>query len=183
MWALAFVGLSPGGVAFAHKLAVKRTLLIEPEGGRGLHVLLALHVPGGRPRRGLSLLFDTNHDGRISGLESDALRSTLTRRALDGLVLCSGTGTVAFGGLAVKDRIQEGDGPIDLVIHGVAELPAGPDRHALSLTTALAGDPLDVVVLPGTRPVVEASSGRLERGQLKIALRPGDFVSWREFSR
>jgi hypothetical protein len=167
------VGLLEGS-AFAHKLEIKRTLVLEPSGEHDLQILIALRVPSGAPRKTLSVLADQNHDGRVDDREEKAMRRLLAIRALDGIRLLAGTSSVAIDNMETKLKVDGGEGPVDLAVHGVAHLPAQPGDVALTVATAVVGDPLDLVVLPGNRPVMGSDRGQARDGGLKVTLGQGD---------
>jgi hypothetical protein len=152
--------------ADAHKLRVTRTVMAEAWDGGVLHLVVALKVPSGKPRQGLSLI------------RRDQLEPVLSARALDGLVLLAGTATVALESLEFKLRLEpDAAKPVELMIHGTTRIPAGVVD--LALRTGSAGDPLTLRVLPGRRAVEWASRGRVKSGGFAAELGPADEVRWR----
>lgn len=173
---LAVVMAGVAGDAHAHKTGVRRLVMVEPSGPQVLQVIVALRVPAGRARKAIELLADHDRDGRLAPKERAEVESVLVSRALDGLVLHAGTSTLTLARTSAK--LKTDDGPLELMILGVATLP---DASAveLALSTGAVGDPVDLVVLAGTRPVTSASRGTPGAGGLKATLGVGDRVSWK----
>jgi hypothetical protein len=172
--ALALVLIAPSA-ALAHKTSVHRSLMLEVS-DRELHVIVALRIPSGNARRALELTLDVDRDGRLTGAELRRLESVLLARALDGLALYVDGSTKAVGRPEVKTKTDPRDGPIELMVHGVVEVPAG--RTALAVTTGGSGDPLELMVLPGTRAPQEPSRGTSIAGGFRASLGRGDRVDW-----
>jgi hypothetical protein len=141
----------------AHQGQVTRTLMLEPAGDE-LHVVVHVSVTGEARKRSLMIL------------DAEARRALLIQRALDGVRLLAGTATVAVTNVEVKTK-QEG--PIELMLHGTARIRGGD----VSVVTATDADPIDLVVLPGNRPVVRATRGA-KSGGLKTRMGAGDRVEW-----
>ncbi|MCK6549810.1 hypothetical protein L6R52_28495 [Myxococcota bacterium] len=178
-WLLAVALAAPfaaGGEAFAHKTGVKRLVMVEPSGPRELQVIVALRVPAGRARKAIELLADVNRDGQLQPNERAEVESVLVARALDGLVLHAGTSTLTLARTSAK--LKTATGPLELMILGVATLPSASTTD-LALTTGTVGDPVDLVVLAGTRPVTSATRGAPTDGALKATLGLGDRVAWK----
>jgi hypothetical protein len=163
--ATAFV---PSWPAAAHKLPVQRALYLEPAGDT-LHVASAITVPGGAARAALTALAKGESE----------LKGILIRRALDGVRLASGTSTLTLSGVESKLRAPDSPAePLELMLHGTAPLPRDAARVVLRVSTEPFGDPLLLVVLPGTRPVEQTSRGRLKGGGFKAELTVADEVRW-----
>lgn len=174
--ALAVVALSSiGSTALAHRGVVRRAVMLERSGARELHVIVALKIPSGDKRRALDVVFDADHDGRYDAAERTALRRLLTGRALDGLSVATGTSALALEGVETSERIDGADGPIEVMVHGLIVHPfQGGTR--ITVRTGTLGDPVDLVVLPGSQPVASASRGTPQKGGLKTELGLGDKV-------
>jgi hypothetical protein len=168
--ALPLILMLASGPAYAHKLVIKRTLMLEPSGAHDLQILVMLEVPSGPPRKALAELADANHDGSIDAGEERHMRQLLAVRALDGIRIVAGTSTLAIDNVETKLKIGRSDAPVVLAVHGVAALPG----LTLSITTALEGDPLDLEVLPGNRPVSWTERGTIKGGGFKASLGLGD---------
>jgi hypothetical protein len=141
----------------AHQGQLTRTLMIEPAGDV-LHVVVHVSVTGEERKRALMML-----DPKVR-------ESSLARRALDGVRLFAGTASIALDGAEVKTKVG---GAIEVMIHGTARAAGGE----LSVETAEDADPIDLVVLPGNRPVVRATRGA-KSGGLKAKLGAGDRIRW-----
>jgi hypothetical protein len=137
----------------AHQGEFNRTLMLEPAGD-ALHVVVHVSITG-EAKRSLSMLTPKKRE------------SVLLQRALDGVRLFAGSSTVAIEGVEVKAKDAE------LMIHGTARVPGGE----VAVETAANADPIDLVVLPGNRPVVKASRGA-KSGGLSAKMGPGDRVRW-----
>jgi hypothetical protein len=142
---------------FAHQGQFTRTLMIEPADGV-LHVIVHVKVTGEERQRMLSML------------KQKALESVLVQRALDGVRLYAGTSSVAIEGAEIKSKAGP---PIELMIHGTAR----PKNAELAVETAADADSIDLVVLPGDRPVLRATRGA-KTGGLKARLGSGDRIEW-----
>lgn len=153
----------------AHQGKVTRTLMVEPSGDR-LHVVVHVKVSGTDRRRVMFGILDGNRDGRLDGRERKRFEAMMLERGLEGLRLYAGTATVALEGVQVKSKVEES---FEVMVHGTA--PAG-DRVAVE--TSPTAEPLDLVVLPGTRPPVSPSRGRVRGGTLKVRVGSGDKVAW-----
>lgn len=152
---------------------MRRAVFLESAGARELHVLVGLRVPEGDARRSLEVLADRDLDGALSGPELRRVEQVLATRALDGLVLRAGTSTLALSGVEVKLK-REPRGPVEVMLHAVASLPPAPVR--LVVSTGPGGDPVDLVVVPGSRPIRAATSGDRSGGGLKVTLLRNDRV-------
>jgi hypothetical protein len=141
----------------AHQGQLTRTLMLEPAGDV-LHVIVHLKVTGRERQEALRML------------EKKNLESVLAQRALAGVRLISGTSSIAVEGIEIKSKLAE---PIELMIHGTARL----FRTELGVETAANADPIDLVVLPGDRPVLRATRGA-KSGGLKAKMGAGDRVEW-----
>lgn len=142
-------------VLIAHQGQFARTLMLEPAGGV-VHVVVHLSVSGEERKRALSIL------------DRKRLESLLAQRALDGVRLMSGTSSVSVDAVQIKTALEGG---MALMIHGTARV-SGPD---LAVVTAANADPIDLVVLPGDRPVVRATRGA-RAGGLKAKMGPSDRI-------
>jgi hypothetical protein len=162
--------------AYAHKTRVTRMLMIEPADGGELQVIIALKVPSGDARRALEVYVDVDRDGRLGEGEMRELEAMLISRALDGIAIHTETSTLTLGGLEVKTKADPRDGPLEVMVHAVAVLPN--KERSLAVTTSSLGDPLDLVVLPGVRPVVHTMRGRAAKGGFTASLGRGDRVGW-----
>lgn len=166
--------------AQAHRSQVQRTLSLEPSEGGLLQLLASVRVPGGMRRQVLIALVDRDHDGQLAEQERRELEQHLVARAFEGLQLFAGSSTaaVAVQGLAAKLRVPDDPkAPIELLAHGTVALPA--QVRVLRLTTARGGDPLSLIVLPGTRAVAETSRGKIRIGGFSASLGPKDEVRWK----
>jgi hypothetical protein len=161
--------------ADAHKMSVRRALFLETAGARELHIVVAIRIPSGEARRAFDVIADSNHDGRYSEEERAQVRSILASRMLDGLLIRTATSALELAGIEIKEKIEPGEGPVEVMLHATAVL-FGPE---LSVTTTNVGDPLDLVVLRGSRPVVETSRGKVENGSVKTEMGLGDRVRLR----
>jgi hypothetical protein len=164
---LAAAILAAASPAHAHKIRVQRVLHLEPAGAE-LHLLVHLKVPSGEAARAVWLL--------ARGDRAEIERA-LVARALDGVVLAVGGATVAIARPEVKLRADRPGEPIELMLHGT--VPLGSPRLALEQRTT--ADPLEVLLLPGTRPVCAATRGRWkpkERVHALTLLGPNDRVAW-----
>jgi hypothetical protein len=170
---VALAQLVAPSIASAHKRAVRRALFLETAGKNELHVVLAIRIPGGERRRAFDLYADANHDGRYSEEERAQVRSMLAARALDGLSIRSATAAIALAGLEIKDKIEAEEGTIEVMLHATATFRG----TELSVSTSNIGDPLDLLVLRGSRPVLKATRGKVENGGVKTALGLGDRVT------
>jgi hypothetical protein len=161
--------------AFAHKRAVRRALMLETAGANTLHVIVAIRIPSGERRRAFDLLADADHDGAYSDQERRAVKKMLAARAIDGLALRTSTAALSLRDVEVKEKIEAGEGPIEVMLHATAPL-AGSE---LAITTSNVGDPLDLLVLSGSRPLVSSSRGKVENGGVKAEMGTGDRVTLR----
>jgi hypothetical protein len=141
-------------VLIAHQGAVKRSLLLEPNGAE-LHVVVHVKATGDDRRR------------TLEALPPKQRQAFLVERGLDGLLLRVGTGTVALERVEVKT-----DGA-EVMLHGVVPLSSAE----LRIETTGRAEPMDVVVLPGTHRVGRASRGLRKNGGLAVSMGPGDGVS------
>lgn len=173
---IACLAIAPN--AHAHKRSVRRALFLETAESRDLHVVVAIRIPSGQARIAFNLLADGDRDGRYSESERLHVREILSARALDGLTIHTGTTALALGGMEVKEKIEPGDGPVEVMVHAKASIPAAPGTE-LRVTTSGIGDPLDLMVLSGSRPVVETSRGKIEGGGFKVELGQRDQVRFR----
>lgn len=150
---------------FAHQGEFARTLMLEPA-GEVLHVVVHAKVTGEDRRRSLGLLDATTR------------RSLLVERALEGVRLFAGTTSVSVENVEVKTELE---GRLEVMVHGTARIGAGvragQTAGDVSVETAVNADPIDLVVLPGNRPVVRASRGA-KSGGLRTRMGPGDRVRW-----
>lgn len=160
-------------------MPVRRTLFLEPSGKREIQIAVRIRVPGGDPRRALNLLADQDHDGKLDPAEIERVRAMLAARALDGVKLFAGTATITVARLESKAEVEGTEGPIEVMLHGVGALPEAPRPLRLSVTTRAGGEEIHLVLLRGTRPVIDASRGEVVRGALQTTLGLGDRVSWR----
>lgn len=167
--------LAAPAVAEGHAGKVERTLLLEPA-GEELQVLLHLEIRGRDRRQAMFLLADADRDGRLSPAEEGELERVLAGRALDGVRLWLGEAALVLEGVRAKVRFEE-DGPAALALHGRAVLPPGATRLAVS--TEPSGEPLKLMILPGTRPPQGLTRGRRRGPGVEVALGPGDRVAWR----
>jgi len=159
--------------ALAHDSRVTRSIAIEPAGDH-LQILISLRVPSGKQKIAAIVSAQLTHDGKLDPAERQALEAQLARRAIVGLALTVGSATVALAGAELKLRVpDEDDRPIDLVILGRA--PLGSGRLALA---NVAGDPVDLRVLAGSRPVSTTSRGKVVHGGLTTVLGVPDRVAW-----
>ena len=164
--------------ARAHKLRTVRSLMVEPWDDGHLHVIARLRVPGGHHRRAMYALADTNVDGKLSTDEHEQLKRVLAARALSGIELRVESSTTAIRRVATKLQVDESaSGAIEIMVHGTVAFGARDDRF--SVHTAPGSDPLRLEVLPGKRPVVTSSRGRLRAGGFAADLSKTDTVSWR----
>lgn len=159
--------------AHAHKRSVRRAVMLETKGDRELQIIVAIRIPSGERRRAFDLLADANHDGVYSANERAAVRELLAARALDGLAIRTATAALPWSGIRVKEKVGESDGPIEVMLHATAVFAGG----ALAVTTSNIGDPVDLLVLRGSRAVVSTSRGRVENGGVKAELGLGDRVT------
>jgi hypothetical protein len=166
------------GIAEAHKRSVRRALFLETANTRDLHVIAAIRIPSGDARVAFNLLADTDRDGKYSDKERARVRSMLAGRALDGIRIFTGTTAVSLGAIEAKEKIEPGDGVVEVMIHAKTSIPEKVGAE-LSVTTTSIGDPLDLMVLPGSRPVESSSRGRIEGGGFKAELGQSDRVSFR----
>ena len=173
-WAILLATAAP---ALAHRSFVKRAILIEPAAGARLEVVFTITVPGGKARGALVLLADRDRDGKLTPGEETNLRAQLTTRALDGVRLQVGSATVALADVSTKLRVDpDPSGPLVLMLHGVAPLPPSVER--VQISTADSGDPAELRVLAGARPVATTSRGKLVSGGFATTLAPSDAVWW-----
>ncbi len=149
--------LALGALLAAHQGQFTRTLMIEPA-GEIAHVILHVQVTGEERKRSLLLM------------ERKQVEAVLAQRALDGVRLLTGTATIAMEGVELKTRL---DGVVEMMIHGTFRL-RGPE---LAVETAADADPIDLVVLPGDRPVGRATRGATGGG-LKAKMGAGDRIRW-----
>jgi hypothetical protein len=174
---LVLVAMAPAPVALAHKKKVARSIKLEPTRD-ALYVWVALEVPAGRGKDTLVALADTRHDGTLDAAEHKQLERTLAVRALDGVALWVDGATRALDAAELKlSAPMAGDAPLQLVILG--HVPLGPAPARVGVTTVTVGDPIELGVLPGERPVLSASRGTVVRGALDTVLGTPDRVSWR----
>jgi hypothetical protein len=170
--------ITAGREVYAHKLEVQRTVYLEPAASHDLQIVIKLHVPSGDPRRTIDVLADANHDGHVSDQEMTALRRTLAIRALDGIRILADTSTLSADNVETKIRFDGADGAVDLMVHAAARLPERDRAVRLAVTTTLDADPLELVVLSGTRPVIESDRGRVVNGAFTARVGKGDRVIW-----
>lgn len=141
----------------AHQGQFTRTLMFEPA-GEVLHVIVHVKITGEERQQALRML------------KTKALEQVLVQRALDGVRLFAGTSSVAIEGVEVKTKVKA---PIELMIHGTARTLGAE----LAVETAADADSIDLVVLPGDRPVLRATRGA-KSGGLKAKLGSGDRIQW-----
>jgi hypothetical protein len=171
------MSLLPSSIAAAHKLPVRRELLIEP-GARQLDVVASINVPAGSPRTAALTVVDLDHDGKLDHREEEQLRALLIDRALDGVRLLVGNATVALSGVESKLRTPiDPAEPLVLMLHGTVPLT---DAGALRLVIKNEpfGDPVALTLLPGARALRGVSRGTLNRGKLELELALGDRLSF-----
>lgn len=169
--------LAPAPSAYAHKKKVARSIKLEPTHDR-LYVWVALEVPAGRGKDTLVALADARHDGQLDAAERQQLERTLAIRALDGVALWVDGATRALDAAELKlSAPTASDAPLQLVILG--HVPLGPAAARVGLTTVTVGDPIELGVLAGERPVLSTSRGTVVRGALETVLGTPDRVSWR----
>lgn len=171
--AIAMIAMIAPQSAHAHKRSVRRAVMLETKGERELQIIVAIRIPSGERRRAFDVLADVNHDGSYSAAERASVRELLASRALDGLAIRTATATLPWSGIEVKERVEGGDGPIEVMVHATAVFAGG----ALAVTTSNIGDPVDLLVLRGSRAVVSTSRGRVENGGVKAELGLGDRVT------
>lgn len=169
------LALAFGAPASAHQGSVRRALAVEPAGDV-LHVLAHLEIVGKERREAMRLVADADHDGRLGDRERTQLETDLSRRALDGIRLVVGTTTVAIDGAKSALAFEAGL-PSALMVHGTTPLPKSVDR--IAVVTGRTGDPLTLLVRPGSRPVHATTRGKVEKGALKAQMSTLDRVSWR----
>lgn len=158
--------------AEAHRFRIQRTLMLEGWDDGSLHVVLAISVPGGKPRAGLL----------VAARSREAVERALAVRALDGLRLIVGTTTVSLPRMETKLRLPpEPDARVELMMHGATRLPDG--EVAIRVKTARDGEPLELRVLEGRRPVIAAARGRRRDGGLELRLSAADQVDLRLAAR
>jgi hypothetical protein len=163
--------------AAAHRGRVLRRLVIEPWSGGRLEVLASITVPPGPGRAALLALGDANHDGKIADREKKTLEDHLATRALDGVRLMAGSSTLALEAAEVKLSVPaDPKAIVELLIHGSASLPK--DIENLSVRTGREGDPLELFVVAGKRPVRKVSRGVVQGGSFRASLGPLDEVRW-----
>lgn len=153
-----------------HQGKVTRTLMIEPSKDR-LHVVVHVKMSGTDRRRVLLRILDRNRNGRLDGSEKKRFESTMLERGLAGIRLYSGTATVALEGVEVKSEVEEA---FEVMLHGTVTA-----KDTAAVETTPTAEPLDLVVLPGTRPPRSSSRGRIRGGTLKVRVGSGDRVEWR----
>lgn len=167
--------IAPAG-AFAHKSAITRRLLFEATHDR-LYVIANVRVPSGKHRTALLALADVNRNGKIEDPERRELEVHLAQRALFGVMLFAGTSTVVLGGAETKLNIPPDEkSGLEMMLLGSAPLPAG--RVAVRVATIKTAEPLEIELVPGKRPALQVSRGKLEKGRYRTTLGPLDQVSW-----
>lgn len=157
--------------AQAHKGLALRSLNLEVTDSQ-LVVLVHLKITGERQRQALQVVADANRDGQLSQAERDTLRDSLASRALSGLKLQVGSSTVTLS--QAQSRLQMNtDGPVEVMVHGVA--PFGTADFQVTLRTTARAEGLAVRTVPGPRKLKSASRGRPARsGLYEAQMGPGD---------
>ncbi len=157
--------------AQAHKGLALRSLNLEVTETE-LVVLVHLKITGTRQRQALQVVADANRDGHLSPAERDVLRDRLALRALSGLMLKVGSSTVGLS--KVQSKLQlSADGPVEVMVHGVAPFAAADSEVTLRTTAKAEG--LAVRAVPGPRRLKAASRGRPSRiGLYETQMGPGD---------
>src|SRR5688500_2243070 len=140
----------------AHQGAFTRTLMLEPSGGE-LHVVVHASITG--KKKELLMFLDEQTRDRM-----------MYERALGDVRLMAGSATVAVENVEVKSRY---DGALEVMIHATARI-RGSD---VSVETAADADPIDLIVLPGDRPVLRATRGA-KSGWIKAKMGSGDRIRW-----
>jgi hypothetical protein len=153
--------------AQAHDKKVLRTVALEPAKDE-LHVLVSLRVPSGPARAAMFALADRDRNGQLNPKERAALERAMIERAMGGLMLVVGTATRTLDGAESKLSVLDPESPLDLLIHGTAPLPQA--AVTVRLKTVESGEPVDVEVLAGDRPLAASSRGRPLKGVLKTVL-------------
>ncbi|MCC7385655.1 MAG: hypothetical protein IT384_27650 [Deltaproteobacteria bacterium] len=161
--------------ASAHRPLVTRLLSLEPGEDGQLHCLVQLTLPPLLKRSHLTLV-DRNVNGRLEPAERAALTQILAERAIDGVQVWAGTSSIALGrGRAELDVGATANDAAQLMLYAAAPLPAAQNR--VEVRTGRISDALELVVLPGARPVMASSRGRIARGEARASLRADDRVT------
>lgn len=169
----AVLALAPTG-ASAHRPLVTRLLSLEPGEDGKLHCLVQLTLPPLLKRSHVTLV-DRNLNGHLEPAERAALTQILAERAIDGVQVWVGTSSLALGrGRAELDVGATANDAAQLMLYAAAPLPAELSR--IEVRTGRISDALELVVLPGARPVTASSRGRIARGKARASLRADDRV-------
>lgn len=160
---VALTALLSGSPAAAHKGKVTRTLMLEAAAEHRLVVVVHLRITGEDQRRALMVMADGDRDHRLSRPEEARLEAHLGRRALSGLRLHVDTATVTLDDAQAKLRFPA-EGPVELMIHGTAPLPAA--ARTVTVRTGVAEDPVQLLWVGGAR------TGAVLRGRQRLVGRP-----------
>lgn len=162
--------------ARAHTAKVSRSIKLEPTADTVV-VWVSLKVPPGRAKETLVALTDSSRNGVLDDAEKQRLQHTLTGRALDGVALLVGGSTRALDQAQIKlSAPLAADAPLELVILGTIPLPPGPQTLALNVIRS--GDPIELSLLPGERPVTRTSRGAISGGGVETILGTPDRIHW-----
>ncbi len=162
--------------ALAHTRKVARTIKLETTADQ-LLVWVSIKVPPGRGKDTLVAMADGSRDGQLDAAEKQRLERTLAVRALDGVALVVGGSTRALSAPELKlSAPTAADAPLELVILGSVPLPA--PAQEVSLNVIRAGDPIELSLLAGERPVTRSSRGTVVQGGVETVMGSPDRVSW-----
>ena len=150
-------------------------MLFEAVGTSELHVLVHIEIPHGRPATALELSFDLDRNGRLDPNEEAQLSKHLTARAQHGVSLLVDTRPVRL--MDAKSEMKRGPkGGFELMVYG--KLDVGSGRTVVRVHSEATAEPTELVLLGGTRPVLEGFGRPQSDGSFRANLPPASKLSF-----